>query len=88
MTQIEQSELQEISNLRNSLAIVVSDAGQTTLQIRLLQSDIEELNKRLQDQTQKFKELLEQEQTLIKRLSEKYGVGTINFETGDFTPEN
>jgi capsule polysaccharide export protein KpsE/RkpR len=88
MTQIEQSELEEISTLRNNLATVVSEAGQTTLQINLLETDVEELRKQLQEQTQKFKELLSQEQTLIKRLSEKYGVGAINFETGEFTPEN
>jgi len=66
----------------------VSDAGQTALQIKLLEIEVEELKKQLQEQTQKFKELLGQEQILIKRLSEKYGVGAINFETGEFTPEN
>jgi capsule polysaccharide export protein KpsE/RkpR len=86
--QIEQSELEEIGTLRNNLATVVSDAGQTALQIKLLEIEVEELKKQLQEQTQKFKELLGQEQILIKRLSEKYGVGAINFETGEFTPEN
>jgi len=40
MAEITKEELEEISVLRNKLASVVSDAGQLTLQIQLLQSDI------------------------------------------------
>jgi TolA-binding protein len=87
MAEITKEELEEISVLRNKLASVVSDAGQLTLQIQLLQSDIAELNDKLGEQTKLFKSLLEEEQTLIKRLSDKYGAGSINFETGEFTSE-
>lgn len=87
MAEITKEELEEISVLRNKLATVVSDAGQLTLQIQLLQSDIVELNEKLSEQTKLFKGLLEEEQVLIKGLSEKYGAGQINFETGEFTPE-
>ena len=58
-----------------------------SLQIKVLESDIELLKLKFEEQTNKFKQLLEQEQTLMKRLSEKYGVGTIDFETGEFTSE-
>lgn len=87
MAEITKEELEKISVLRNKLATVVSDAGQLTLQIQLLQSDIVELNEKLSEQTKLFKGLLEEEQVLIKGLSEKYGAGQINFETGEFTPE-
>lgn len=87
MTQLEKEEFEEVSTLRNNLATVVTDAGQVGLQIRLLESDLEELNSRMKEYTAKFKVLIEQEQVLIKRLSEKYGAGTLNFETGEFTPE-
>jgi hypothetical protein len=87
MAEITKEELQEISVLRNKLATVVSESGQLTLQIQLLQTDIVELNEKLSEQTKVFKGLLEEEQVLLKRLSEKYGVGQINFETGEFTPE-
>ena len=87
MAEITKEELEEISVLRNKLASVVSDAGQLILQIQLLQSDIAELNDKLGEQTKLFKSLLEEEQTLIKRLSDKYGAGSINFETGEFTSE-
>jgi TolA-binding protein len=87
MSEIAKEDLEEISILRNKLATVVSDSGQLSLQIQLLQSDIVELNEKLSEQTKVFKGLLEEEQVLLKRLSEKYGAGQINFETGEFTPE-
>ena len=88
MATIEQAELQEINELRTKLANVVSDTGQTTLQIQLMTSDIEALQSKLKEQTEQFKELLSTEQNLVNRLLEKYGTGSINFETGEFTPEN
>lgn len=87
MSQIAKEELDEISILRNKLATVVSESGQLTLQVQLLQSDIVELNEKLSQQTKVFRGLLEEEQEVLKRLSEKYGAGSINFETGEFTPE-
>jgi hypothetical protein len=87
MSEITKEDLEEISILRNKLATVVSDSGQLSLQIQLLQTDIVELNEKLSEQTKVFKGLLEEEQVLLKRLSEKYGAGQINFETGEFTPE-
>lgn len=87
MSQIEKEHLEEINILRNSLATVISDAGQISLQIQMLESDIVSLRTKHQEQTEKFRKLLEEEQILIKRLSEKYGVGEIDFDTGEFTPE-
>jgi hypothetical protein len=87
MAEISKEELEEINVLRTKLVTVVSDAGQLSLQVQLLQSDIADLNEKLGEQTKLFKALLKEEDVLIKRLSEKYGVGDINFETGEFTPE-
>lgn len=88
MAEITSEELNEINVLRNKLATVVSDTGQFTLQVEMLETDIAELKLKISEQAKLFKGLLEEEQTLIKRLSEKYGPGSINFETGEFTPEN
>lgn len=87
MAEINKEDLEQISSLRNKLATVVSESGQLTLQVQLLQTDIVELNEKLSEQTKVFKGLLQEEQELLKRLSEKYGTGQINFETGEFTPE-
>tara|TARA_R110000868_G_scaffold966_4_gene7293 strand:+ start:2369 stop:2635 length:267 start_codon:yes stop_codon:yes gene_type:complete len=87
MSQLEKQDFEEIDMLRVLLATTVSESGQTALQIKLLESDLDELTSKMKENAVKFKDLLQQEQTLIKRLSEKYGAGTINFETGEFTPE-
>lgn len=87
MAEISKEELDEINVLRTKLVTVVSDAGQTSLQIQMLQQDIVELNEKLGEQTKLFKALLKEEEALIKRLSDKYGVGDINYQTGEFTPE-
>jgi uncharacterized protein involved in exopolysaccharide biosynthesis len=87
MSKIDKEELEEINNLRNEIAGIVSETGQTTLQIELLESDIQELKQQVRKQVLQFKQLLGKEQELLNRLSEKYGVGSINFETGEFTAE-
>ena len=87
MAEITKEELAEINALRDKIADVVSTTGQVTLQIELLKSDIGELTGKLDEQSKVFKSLLKDEEALIKRLSEKYGSGNINFETGEFTPE-
>ena len=87
MGQLQKEDFDEVTNLRNELAVIVSDSGQTSLQIKLLQSDIDDLNSKLIEYALQFKELLQKEQALLKRLSDKYGAGQINFETGEFTPE-
>lgn len=87
MAQITKEELEEINQLRTKLAATISDSGQISLQIQLLHSDIEDLDAQMLEKTKTFKNLLDEEQLLIKRLSEKYGTGQINFDTGEFTPE-
>ncbi len=52
MSEITKEDLEEISILRNKLATVVSDSGQLSLQIQLLQSDIVGLNEKLSEQTE------------------------------------
>jgi hypothetical protein len=87
MSQLTKEELDEINALRDKLATVVSTSGQLSLQIQLLNADIVGLNLQLNEEAKTFKTLLEEEQTLIKRLSDKYGTGQIDFDTGEFTPE-
>jgi hypothetical protein len=87
MAMISKEELNEINVLKSKLANVVSDSGQFVLQMQILEMDIKELKEKLEQQGTLFKTLLQEEQGLVKRLSEKYGVGSINFDTGEFTPE-
>jgi len=87
MTQINDADLTEINELRTKLSTVVSEAGQVSLQISLLENDVRDLKLKLVNHTDIFKSLLDEEQALVKRLSTQYGTGSINFETGEFTEE-
>ncbi len=87
MSKLSNEDLEAINALRDKLSNTVSEAGQLTLQIELLKSNIIELSDSLGEKTKMFKELIVEEEQLVKRLSDKYGIGTIDFVTGEFTPE-
>jgi pyridoxal biosynthesis lyase PdxS len=87
MTKISDDDLKEINDLRLKINKSIGEAGQATLQVRLLQEEIAKLEKKISDESVTFQKLIEEEQQLVKRLSEKYGTGSIDFETGEFTPE-
>jgi pyridoxal biosynthesis lyase PdxS len=87
MVKITEDELREINELRSKLSNIVGEVGNSTLQIKMLQEDIKQLELTIAQQTLLFQEQLDAETKLVKRLSEKYGVGSINFETGEFTQE-
>jgi diphthamide synthase (EF-2-diphthine--ammonia ligase) len=88
MTKITDEELKEINDLRSKISGTIAEVGQITLQTNLLRAEIQELENRSLESSKVFRSLLQEEQKLVNRLSEKYGVGSINFETGEFTPEN
>jgi peptidoglycan hydrolase CwlO-like protein len=87
MTTVAKEELDQINSLKSKLASTVSDSGQLALQIQMMESEITDLKSKLEEQGKLFKHLVDEEQALVKRLSEKYGAGSINFETGEFIPE-
>jgi hypothetical protein len=87
MSNITPEELKDVNELRSKVSTVVGEVGQITLQKNLLQEDINVLENKLAESIVRFKELLGEEEKLVKRLSEKYGIGSIDFETGEFTPE-
>ena len=87
MTKISDDDLKEINDLRLKINKSIGEAGQATLQVKLLQEEIAKLEKKISDESVTFQKLIEEEQQLVKRLSEKYGTGSIDFETGEFTPE-
>tara|TARA_Y100001972_G_C7378416_1_gene198509 strand:- start:149 stop:442 length:294 start_codon:yes stop_codon:yes gene_type:complete len=73
-----QQELEEIKKLRDEL---------NTLSFQLGQLYIQKLKLKEQENTfkERLKSLEKQESTLAKKLTSKYGKGSINLETGTFT---
>jgi hypothetical protein len=72
-------EIQEIQNLQQLYTTVVNQAGQV---------HIEEitLHERKGQVEANFAEVKKREQEILSNLTSKYGQGSINLETGEFTP--
>ena len=74
-----EDELQKIGELQQKNNAVVSELGQ----IELIKMNVEA---RRQAAEKYLTDLREEEEGLGKELSDKYGSGSINLETGEFVP--
>ena len=74
-----QEEINSITELQNKTQSVVFQLGQLKLSEMQLESRLEELKQNLTS--------IETEETsLADTFSNKYGIGSLNIETGEFTP--
>ena len=80
-------ELSSVKGLREEILGVISTVGQLKLTHDLIEEDLNTTKTRLLEQSQKYKELLGKEKQLIDELLQKYGMGSLDIETGVFTPE-
>jgi len=76
-----QEELSELKNLRTEISQLTFDLGTLMINKFKLKEEEKNLNKKLID-------LETKESTLAKSLSKKYGKGSINLDSGTFTPIN
>ena len=80
-------ELSSVKSLREEIISVISTVGQLKLTYDLMEEDLNTAKLRLAEQSQKYKELLGKEKELIDTFMNKYGIGSLDIETGVFTPE-
>ena len=74
-----EEELTQVKNIQNSYFNIQSSFGQLKLaQLRLEQQEI--------DLENNLKQVQEEEKKFLDGITEKYGEGTLNPETGTFTP--
>lgn len=76
LTAEEFEKLQDIQQRNVAIANELGNLEITKLQVEARKAEILKF----------YNELKEEEQTLGKELSDKYGVGTINMEAGEFIP--
>ena len=78
-TSFSEKELKEIKDLRLSLDTLVFQLGQISVEkIRIEEAE--------NDLKNNLKNLEKKETSIAKKLSDKYGKGSINLETGTFIP--
>ena len=78
-TKLTAEELEKLQDIQQRNVTIANELGNleiTKLQVEARKAEI----------LKYFNELKEEEQTLGKELSDKYGVGTINMEAGEFIP--
>ena len=78
-TSFSELELKEIKDLRMSLNTLTFQLGQISVE----KIKLEEVENNLKNQ---LKDLDKKEISIAKKLSSKYGKGSIDIETGTFTP--
>jgi len=74
-----EEELQTLQNLQSTYNQITLAMGQVSLQKI-------QLEKREESILNTLSEVREKENTLAKELTDKYGIGSLNIETGEFTP--
>lgn len=77
--QLSQQELQQVKTIQQNNQAITIEFGQ----IELAKIDLQD---RIQSAKSFLKNLREEEKTLSQFLQQKYGKGTLNIQTGQFTP--
>jgi hypothetical protein len=80
--QLTQEELNNVKDLATQLSDVTSRFGQIKVEKLNLLTQITAIDDYEKDLDNKYLELKQKEYNLSKELSEKYGEGTLNLETG------
>lgn len=80
--QLTQEELANVTKLANSLTEIASKFGQIKIEKLNLITQLNAVDQLEQDLDKQYLQLKENEYVLSKELSEKYGEGTLNLETG------
>lgn len=73
-----ETELTTLKDIQSEIATAYQELGQMEYQLKLLKDSKDRVQKFLEDRTAAQEEL-------TKSLSEKYGEGSVNIETGEFT---
>ena len=79
-------EVEELTGLRNGYVNIQNQLGQIKVQTILVERQLDALVNTEDELKQSYLNLTEQEQTLVQKYNEKYGVGTVNIDTGEFIP--
>ena len=79
-------EIAKIKQLQNDYLIVTNELGQVELERTMLIDRLTAIDDAKKTVLNKFVEIRNSEQELVKELNEKYGDGMLDLQTGTFTP--
>jgi cyanate lyase len=78
-------ELKSIKDLNFKYAEISSKFGQIKIEKILVNQQLERLNTLEESAAEEYTKLQEEEIALVNSISTKYGEGSVNIETGEFT---
>jgi len=78
-------ELKSIKDLNLKYAEISSKFGQIKIEKILVNQQLERLNTLEESAAEEYTKLQEEEIALVNSISTKYGEGSVNIETGEFT---
>tara|TARA_Y100000401_G_C8223855_1_gene174676 strand:- start:128 stop:436 length:309 start_codon:yes stop_codon:yes gene_type:complete len=85
-TQFSQEELDKIKEIQKSYVGIQQAFGQLEVNKLRLEQQIKALDIASNNLKEKFSEIQDSEQKLIEEFNGKYGDGTLDLESGTFTP--
>ena len=81
-----ESELNALRELREKYALSTTQFGQLKIEKRLIQKELERLDRLEEEFESQYDAIIETEVALVKQIEETYGQGNVDLETGIFTP--
>ena len=88
MAKITQEEQEFVQKLQETYSEITIKLGQVNMEMHDLQTTLDELNALRKDLLNQYTDARKSEQEFINSLSDKYGDGSLNLETGEFIPGN
>tara|TARA_Y100001938_G_scaffold88303_1_gene121054 strand:+ start:233 stop:511 length:279 start_codon:yes stop_codon:yes gene_type:complete len=79
-------ELEKIKKIQDDYLEIQNLFGQVSLSRLRLQEQIQLLDKKDEENKQKFSDVQKNEKQFLDEITKKYGDGTLNPDTGIFTP--
>lgn len=86
MTKFNEEELTKIKTLQDKYQVLGIQLVQLTLAESNAKKYIEDLNQKKSELYKQIEDTSAEEKSLAEELNNKYGVGTLNLESGEFTP--
>ena len=83
-----EQELQQIQDLRVKYANITAQLGQLKVEQMLINKQLSRLNELENQFIKDYEQVQTEEEQFAKSITEKYGIGDIDVESGVFTPES
>ena len=83
-----EQELQQIQDLRVKYANITAQLGQLKVEQMLINKQLSRLNELENQFIKDYEQVQTEEEQFAKTITEKYGIGDVDVESGIFTPES